>query len=151
MVPQNAYRRSPTAATNLINQFGWHTVTPPPIIWTCVELLHTIFFCIDITLGWNEFQDRRGTESRSCTLSARHGARVMTDYKKNATTYAKMHRSHQIGRKIGKSLSFPKMYNSKEINMFFIVKKCWNVTTYAKMHRSRQISRKIGKCITQRK
>jgi hypothetical protein len=65
--------------------------------------------------------------ARPALLPSRRGGRVLRfRHKEYGTPHAKMHWSQRrLCRKIVDSLSFPKMYYSMPINMFFLVKIHW--------------------------
>jgi hypothetical protein len=76
---------------------------------------------IEETPGWDAYQKLRGAERRGFK---RCGRRVLRfSHKEYGTPHAKMYWSRRrLCRKIVESVSFPKMYYSMPINMFFVVK-----------------------------
>jgi hypothetical protein len=116
----NARPHIARVTTDLINKFGWDTVTHPPYSPDVAPRDYHLFPELKKHLGGTQF--RTGEE-----LTSRLGGRVLRfRHKEDGTPHAKMHLSQRrLCRKIGERLRFPKMYYSMPINMFFIVKNHW--------------------------
>jgi hypothetical protein len=109
--------------TDLINKFGWDTVTHPPYSPYIAPSDYHLFPELKKHLGGTHF--RTGEELKEEVLSYLRGAAgefYDSGIKKMVHRMQKCIDLNGDCRKIVESLRFPKMYYSMPINMFFIVK-----------------------------